>query len=330
MKGVVRDSILQTADYTHVARNGQEKVDCAYLVTIGDSPHIPTQLARMSRCANHVVVLHTVPCLAATDARFQGVEFVLFRADLHHQLMNRPSSKNPTRRWNQRFDLPSKRMYALEHATRAGYSIILLIDDDIIFRQSLIPSAIHVLCNGTDIACTYSLIHADVSTLDRVYSAMTGTPPHVSISGNAVILKISPRLGIFPYIYNEDWLFFWSSIKHGGAVVTPLQTVVQRAPRKERVALVPMEQFGELIVSMLFHHKNSHADLSMLQDADFVAGCMEEYRDWVQGLLQCPGHEHTVEAALAALADVSSDDVRTFAARFESEVLEHYEHQRAM
>ncbi|MCO6436934.1 MAG: hypothetical protein J5J06_07590 [Phycisphaerae bacterium] len=329
MKGVVRDSILRISHYTHLARDGQEKVDCAYLVTLGDSPHIPTQLARISRCANHVVVLHTVPCLAARDARFPGVEFILFRSDLHDQLLNRPSSRNPTLRWNQQFDLPSKRMYALEHATRAGYSMILLIDDDIVFRQSLIPSAVHLLRNGTDIACTYSLNHPDVSTLDRLYYAMTGAPPHVSISGNAVILRVSPRLGVFPYIYNEDWLFFWSSIKYGGAVVTPLQNVVQLAPREGRAALVQMEQFGELIVSMLFHPKNSCADLSLLQDRDFVVGYIEEYRAWVHELLRCPGHKDTVEAALAALAEVSSDDLRTFAARFEREVLEHYEHRLA-
>lgn len=323
-KGVIHDRILRTRHFTPVAHAGADRIDCAYLVTTGDAPYVVRQIGRLMDCAQRVVVLHTASCPAARDARFPAVEFIPFRGPLHESFLQRRSSSNPTLRWNRQFDIPSKRSHAITHAMAHGYSTIFLVDDDVLFRRSFVPTALALLRKGSDIVCSYSLYHPDISTLDRLRSVASGSPPEVTIGGNAVVLNVGPRLGLFPYVYNEDWLFLWSSMHYGAATITPIQTVLQRAPRPGRESLVRMEQFGELVVFMLFYENEARADLSRLRDESFITYSIQAYRRTVTELLQCSRSSALVLDALAAIEDITVADVRTFAEALESEIEQHY------
>lgn len=324
MRGVINDRILRTRDYAHVSCDGSAKVDCAYLVTAGDSPYLTGQIRRLLRCSERVIVLHTVDRRMVSQADVRGAELVHISSELHGEMLKRPSSSNPTRHWNEKFDVPTKRSFAIDHARANGFGHILLVDDDILFRTSFVPSAIETLRNGADIACAYSLHHADVSTLERVRHELTGEPPEVSISGNAMVLKVGPTLGLFPYIYNEDWLFLWSSIRYGGARVTPIQDVAQRPPRPGRASLVRMEQFGELVIHLLFFHRGGATDLRQLRHEALVAEGLATYRELVHAMLSTSAHDMIIHDALSALDRIHTSDVCEFAARFEHEVEAHY------
>lgn len=298
-------------------------MDCAYLVTMGDSPHVAAQIRRLTVCSEQVVVLHTVDA-DPLSREFPDVSFVRFAGQRHQTILEKPSSFNPTLTWNRTFDIPSKRSFAIEHAKRSGFEYVFLVDDDVLFRRTFVPSALDALRRGADIACSYALYYADVSTMERVRHEQTGEPPEVSISGNGMILKVGPRLGIFPYIYNEDWLFFWSSIRYGRARVEPVQNVTHRRPRPGRNTLVGMEQFGELVVFLLFFHDGANSELSRLQEIEFVRDGMAAYRSRLTVMLTGDEHGRIVEQALSAFDAIQASDVCDFSACLEREIKQHY------
>ena len=138
-----------------------------------------------------------------------------------------------------------------------------------------------------------------------------------------MILNPNGPLSFFPDVYNEDWLFFWSSLQHG-AVVRAFQNVVQLRPRPGRSDLVRMEQFGELLVSLLFFRDEDTPDLSRLQDPSWVAAGMAEYLSLLQGILRVAPRHPTVEHALSAAHDITVEDVTHFATHYEQELQAHY------
>lgn len=327
MKGVVYDRILGCRDYVHVSTSTHDVVDCTYVITLGTSPHLSGVVSRARRFSRRVMVLHSLPI--TTDVvdgvkEEHSITFLHFGRELHEQVFRYGSSHNPTGSWSARFDIPSKRNFAINHARHSGFGVIMLIDDDVIFRNSFVSSAIHVLNGGADIACGYSLFHADVSTLDRIRSVVHGTRPEVSISGNAMVLRVGPRLSFFPYVYNEDWLFFWSSIKYGGATIVPFQDVVQRRPRKGRELQIQMEQFGELLAYSMFDWNGGGSDLSLLQQEDSASSAVKEYCGRVAALLESPEHHHLVASALVAINGIVPADICSFAKNFERDLREHY------
>lgn len=329
LKGTVRDVILRSEKYNEVSINSQEKLDCAYIITIGDSPRLICQINRLYNCTKKIVVLCTRINSIIQNHRWEIVEFIYFDKSLHNRILTKQSSLNPTLHFNDQFDIPSKRNFAIEHAQEHNFAHIMLIDDDIVFRKSFVPSAIHLLNNGTDIACSYSLFYPDVSTLDKLYYTISGESPHISISGNAVVLKVGAHLGFFPYIYNEDWLFFWSSMTFGKAVVTPFQNVLQHYPRSGRETLVKMEQFGELITYMLFYEQHE-ADINTLLDRTYVDKCIINYRHDIMEMHKNKEFRSIITKALSALDKITADDIISFVSGYKQELFRHYEKRETL
>lgn len=328
MNGVVIDRILGKFDFEEIAVTTGEKVDCGYIVTLGTSPNLIEVLSRVAKAATQVVVLHTLDIPVATLEKLAPnlrVKFLSFGAELHNAIFGYRSSENPTCWWTRGFDVPSKRNFALRHAASNGYRHALLVDDDIHFSESFVSSALHVIDSGVaEIVSAYSLDSADVSVVDRVIAEVRGEPPGVSISGNATVVRICPQLAFFPYVYNEDWIFFWASINYGGARAVAIQEVRQLPPREGRTDQVQMEQFGELISHAIFFGEKVCSDLTRLKNEQMVAASAADYRREITELPFSSRYHHFVEAALEAIDRIAGRDIRRFAEDLEQDLLEHY------
>jgi hypothetical protein len=146
-----------------------------------------------------------------------------------------------------RWDIWSKRNYALLHARLHGYSRILLIDDDVVATPTVVASAI-------GLAGVHKLVGArirgmpDVSVAGHLMGLAGVTSQHF-ISGHFLALDVEASSQFyFADIYNEDWLFIllnsisWPVGRHG--------TIFQMYwnPYNGSEARAVSEEFGEVIV----------------------------------------------------------------------------------
>ena len=112
------------------------------------------------------------------------------------------------------WDLPAKRNYAIWYARTHRMKRILLLDDDIrgLEEASLIAGVKALeefLISGyfiDDFPDTSVIGHAKIESGLIVYTFL---------SGSCLFIRVDCEVGLFPPIYNEDWLFMIPQIARG-------------------------------------------------------------------------------------------------------------------
>lgn len=208
------------------------------------------------------------------------------------------------------WDLPTKRTAALEHARRNHFAVGLLIDDDIGLMGSedlqIFRSLENALLGRPPNSCP------DQSVLEETFGSAT---PHAFPNGNYLFFDPAKQISFFPKIYNDDWLFVWSSrgcrptitasgsLRHGARSFVP----EERARQQEA---------GETLV------KGLCADGSDILDEAYWAAVMTERREYVSGLralAATPRSLRMVEAALSVHHAIDAADVVEWCRAFMSD-----------
>ncbi|MEM1050627.1 MAG: hypothetical protein AAGI28_00895 [Pseudomonadota bacterium] len=250
-RGVPSYSIFGTHCDWRAIEVGSTGLDAAYIVTRGNHPQLELQVSRLLKEVASVFVLYSeMPALGSSDIA-KSISFLRFDeswlADTP-SLASTPWCREVLRR---NFSIPYKRNFAINHARVHGFRHILLIDDDINFREGLGRRAKSMLANGATAYGTFSLYHPDISITDMWVHRERGSTPPVSISGNCVAIDVHQPLSFFPEVYNEDWLFFQALVELQGGHIAAGENVVQMPPRHKSVEQAKFQQFGEVLADCL-------------------------------------------------------------------------------
>ncbi|MEL6244378.1 MAG: hypothetical protein AAFQ85_03430 [Pseudomonadota bacterium] len=251
--GVIGDKLLLSTNISNPDYNSENGyVDCCYIITLGVRKNILQIVREMKTSAKNIVIIANEPTnILNESSRMNAETLYIDDIDAFDWYDDLEININPSVSINPHFDIGKKRTFALRHARAHNYKAICMIDDDIVFpgkASHCISCANSRLESGVSICCFYSLRAPDVSTIDLISSAIRKRSPRVSISGNFVVLNAQEISGVFPHIYNEDWIFFIANIYAGNRIEGI--GIVEQLPRSDDgTDRVAFEQFGEIIAS---------------------------------------------------------------------------------
>ncbi len=220
--------------------------DAIYIITLGRNNNLIHQHALLKNHTKNLLVLTTKTTTMTEQIASAGGRVIELPKMEHSKLLRRKSSCNPSLDVNKKYDIPSKRNYALAESKRLGLKHVCFFDDDLILNESHLRRGKKALLNGFDIGSMYSLDFPDVSIIDLIESLFKKQRPKVTISGNALFLNVGSVCGFFPYVYNEDWLFFLQNMASGRSVVG-ISSVRQQRKTGDPLDRLRFEQFGEVI-----------------------------------------------------------------------------------
>lgn len=226
-------------------------LDAAYIITRGDHPRLDHQIRRLAKEMDTVVALCSETPKVESQNSAISVSFLQLDGrwlENTPKFAHAPSCREALIR---NFSIPYKRNFAISHARLNKFRYILLIDDDIIFREGIGRRARATLINGAAAYGTYSLYHPDKSITDLWLHKESGLAPVVAISGNCIALDVGRPLSFFPEVYNEDWLFFQALIELQGGKIVGGENVVQLPPRPKSLEQAKFQQFGEVLAGCL-------------------------------------------------------------------------------
>lgn len=255
MKGVRRGvpscSLFATRCDWRKINSASKGLDAAYIITRGDHPRLDHQSTRLAKEVDAVFALCSeMPKFTSQNSSTSASFLQLDRSWLENtpSFAHAPSCREVLMR---KFSIPYKRNFAIAHARLNKFRYILLIDDDIIFRDGIGRRAKAILINGAAAYGTYSLYHPDKSITDLWLHKERGLAPVVAISGNCIALDVDRPLSFFPEVYNEDWLFFQALIELQGGKIVGGENVVQLPPRPKSLEQAKFQQFGEVLAGCL-------------------------------------------------------------------------------
>lgn len=158
------------------------------------------------------------------------------------------------------WDLPIKRNFAIWHAKDVGHQTILLLDDDIRFKDNFLTfrKMLHAV-HQTAITGAYSIGEFDTSLTGSIAMQYGITRP-VFFSGNCLGINLLKFKPFFPNIYNEDWLSILPAIlRKEAALVGPVIQLPRRVTCVKDTA--KHQEFGEIIADELYSRlEKAHKD----------------------------------------------------------------------
>lgn len=315
---ILDDAILKSMDADSSFENaGDIQLDAAFIPTRGAQTNLLRQLGILGCSVKHIFVLATKPTATIEQISPSSAELIFLDPLLHSKLLISSSSRVVTNFCDPNFDLPTKRNLALQISRERGFRAILLVDDDIALTSPLVDAGARTIRNGATIAATYSLKAPDISTIDLVRSRLTKTKPRVSISGSCVFVDPAQTTGFFPYVYNEDWLFFAANILAGKQIVR--LTSSSQLPRTDNPQKrVLFEQFGDVVAWGL----RILPSVSLLTEvsAHFWNAVYDEYLTSLRELYLVANRAslegRLLHSALNALSLFTGYDVQSFAVSY--------------
>ena len=104
-------------------------------------------------------------------------------------------------------DTSQKRNFALRLAQVMGWHTIFFMDDDIQLSSDQFQKAM-ILIREEDVSIVgfNARNFPDLSVINHAHRWVDG-PIDSFLGAGALLIKISPSIGFFPHIYNEDWFF---------------------------------------------------------------------------------------------------------------------------
>lgn len=148
-------------------------------------------------------------------------------------------------------DLSMKRNIGLALARMVGWKRIFFLDDDIRdFDATALSRTVSMLGQYSSVGMRVTDF-PDNSVVCHAHR-MTGGHQGVNVSGSVLAVDCATRLGFFPDMYNEDWLFFYDHAKTGklgssGIHVTQLRFDPFADPKR-----AARQEFGDLLAEGLF------------------------------------------------------------------------------
>ena len=325
-EGIVGDKILCKSSTTSEKINTPKRLNGIFIVTLGYSENLRASFLTALSHSDIVYILTSVVTELVLELEQCGAIIVHFGINSNNDLLNLSSSQNPSLKYNQTFDIPTKRNFAIKYSKEREFKNIAVFDDDIMITPSLLLLGATSLQNGSDIAACYSLYYPDISITDIIKYRHLDVSPEVTISGNAMFLKVCNIEGFFPYLYNEDWLFFITN-QFNGLVVKGITDVAQIPKVKNPFARVQFEQFGETIskgITNLQYKRN----LILPEELGFWS---EVYKGYICDLEQLR-HETdnsmddmVLTKAISALNEFGAQDLVLFSKNFNEDVVEYKE-----
>jgi hypothetical protein len=158
---------------------------------------------------------------------------------------------------HRKSDLSIKRNVGLVLARMLGWQRIFFLDDDIRDLDAAALRATMSLVSGGPPELDYYT--AGMSSIDFPDNSVVcharreiGKPQDVFVSGSALAVNCTVRVGFFPDIYNEDWLFFYRDAAEGRLATsghTATQLRYDPFANSQRAA---DQEFGDVLAEGLY------------------------------------------------------------------------------
>jgi len=164
-----------------------------------------------------------------------------FMTSLHPELEVEPSCHA---------DIARKRNLGLLIARLSGWRTVLYLDDDIHgMTKDDLALAIKLVTRFQ--AVGFEVSHYPDNSVVCHANRLAGGKQDIFPGGSALLVDVNKSTGFFPYIYNEDWLFLFDSVRQRSVAVagTAAQLEYQPFARASRAA---SEEFGDLIAEGLY------------------------------------------------------------------------------
>jgi hypothetical protein len=217
-------------------------------------------LARASHCTLLILCSHRAKPAEVhellADRSFNDAIVVDLPAGYGHELFDfhaLESTKDdlPAACFHYTSDLSMKRNVGLVLARMLGWRRIFFLDDDI---RDINASDVHGTVTMLGSCRTAGMRVAnfpDNSVACHAYR-MTGGLQDVFVTGAALAIDCQQKIGFFPNIYNEDWLFFYDDAAHGqlgrsGRIVTQL-----RYDPFDDARRAAWQEFGDVLAEGLY------------------------------------------------------------------------------
>lgn len=232
------------------------------------------------------------------------------------------SSRSILPRSRGSWDLPDKRNHAILHARNSGYSVLLLLDDDI---KSFTHLDVRSGYDRTLIAPIFGFLTGyfpDDSVTGHI-AAFLGASTDRFVSGNCLFVRLGEQVGHFAGIYNEDWLFVLSSdIETIGTC--PLKTVAQVPHMKwTSVNEAMWQEPGEFIAASIVDAVLT--DHTLVFDKAFWVfakskrrSLLHDMRNKIRGMKDLV---KVVDGSIAALDELTTDHIQRFMDDFAADSL---------
>ena len=217
-------------------------------------------LARASHCALLILCSHrTKPAEVhelLADRSFNDAIVVDLPAGYGHEMFDFQALASikddlPAACFYHASDLSIKRNVGLVVARMLGWRRIFFLDDDI---RDINASDVHgtvTMLGFYRTAGMRATKFPDNSVACHAYR-MTGGRQDVFVTGAALAVDCQQKIGFFPDIYNEDWLFFYDDAAHGrlgssGNKVTQLRYDPFDDPRR-----AARQEFGDVLAEGMY------------------------------------------------------------------------------
>jgi len=169
-------------------------------------------------------------------------------------------------------DIARKRNIGLLIARLSGWQTVMFLDDDIRgLTAETVSQAVALTEKYRAVGFTIG-DYPDNSVVCHAHR-LSGGSQETFPGGSALILDVGQFDGLFPAIYNEDWLFLYDAVRNGSlGVGGPLRQL--RYQPFENARRAASEEFGDVIAEGLFrliHEGRSVADAR----ADFWVSMLE-------------------------------------------------------
>ena len=220
------------------------------------------------------------------------------------------------------WDLPTKRNFALWHAARNRFRHILLLDDDI---RGLAPE---FLCRAGEALTSHSIVGGfvtqfpDTSVVGHIERTV-GVDVYPFMSGSCLFIDVNSVTGMFPAIYNEDWVFMAPEIERRR--VCSIGCVHQAAADPfDNASLASFQEPGELIADSIFTMLGAGMYGKRFRVATW-AECLSERLKWLEQLqhrVAADTYKTALTSAVVRLKGITPQDCVDY--------MEALEHDREM
>ncbi len=200
-------------------------------------------------------------------------------------------------------DIARKRNIGLLLARISGWRTIMYLDDDIRnLSASVVANAAALI--GYFRAVGFEIDHYPDSSVVCHAHRLAGAKQSVFPGGSALLVDVFLSDSLFPYIYNEDWLFLFEAVQGRSLAVAGKLAQLDYLPfaHSKRAA---SEEFGDLIAEGLYRLIHQGASLT---DAtlDYWRAALRRrgqlIDDIATRLLLLDGNQPVVGSALMSLA----------------------------
>ena len=230
------------------------------------------------------------------------------------------TSNHRLNKYKFRWDLPTKRNYALYLSRLQGYKKILVLDDDI---RGVSPIKLN---KGTQLLDSYAISGCfvqdfpDTSVVGHL-ALVAGEVIYPFLSGSFLFIRPFDVHGFFPNIYNEDWLFMVAPIlersicSFGSIAQLPYDPF-------SNPKLATFQEFGDIIADGLYWLIEKK-DFGRRHNIDFWQHFILEHRTYLCNLnndKRTSLYKKIVNNALRVAALVTAEDCIRFIIDWEEDI----------